>query len=886
MQPERSNAVETIGPYRILERLGAGGMGEVFLAYDDRLDRRVAIKRIRPDAGAKPDRRERFRREARMAARLSHPAIVQVYDILQENDLDYIIMEYVEGATLRKMVERGPLPVRQVLELARELADGLEAAHREGIVHRDLKAENVLVTFSGRPKIMDFGIAKRLLAEEGEESLTAEDAVVGTCRSMSPEQARGEPVDHRTDLFALGVLLYEMLTGTSPFAAENRLATLNRVIHSRQRPIRELASAVPGEVSRLVDDLLEKEPYLRPQSAGQVRRVLDRLSLATVDRGGAGTTIEDRSTGSFDLPTVDAGGVVFVRQSAQRPGEKRSLLESALTVVHLRRRSLVWLAGIALLVGFGIWSYLALRSAEPPLYVAVLAPEIGIGAGNSEFELLASGVRVAVLQGLVLLEGISPQAFEEVDAASGSPREIARAVAADELVGTRLDCRSEVCRVSLTRRRGSDGSVVWAESFDVATDDLSLVAQAVARQAQSAYAERRRRDGATEPEVRKADFEAFLRLRQRFGTPQEAISDSLLQGLQAIRRSSPRFLEAHLLEAEVGRYRFWHSRNPQDLEGAFQRIAEARELAPADPRPLLFLAELALARSDLELARTTLAHLEELLPGDARLLDCRSRLLEAEGKAGEALELKREAIRLQPSSYRLFNLAQAEYRQGEIAAAREHLEQLLQRSPGHVGGLSLVALLEMSNGDLNRAIQIYSDLVRRSESPAQRSNLGLAYFIAGRYPEAAAIFRGLLAKEPKNPRYILNLADTYSLMGRPAEAREAYRRVVALAEADIATTPQLLTVKAQALAHLGQGPQAVTALQEALRLAPDQGPVAYEAAVVYSLLGEEDSALVSAEKAIRSGLGPHWFSFPWFEALRKHPGFRDVLAAASPPSRS
>lgn len=880
MQPERSNAAETIGPYRILERLGAGGMGEVFLAYDSRLDRRVALKRIRPDAGAKPDRRERFRREARMAARLSHPAIVQVYDILQENGLDYIVMEYVEGETLREMVERGPLPVRRAVELARELADGLEAAHRQGIVHRDLKSENVLVTESGRPKITDFGIAKRLLATEGEESLTAEDAVVGTCRSMSPEQARGEEVDHRTDLFALGVLLYEALAGVSPFAAENRLATLNRVIFARQRSIRELAPAVPEELSRLVDHLLVKEPRMRPQSAAQVRRELDRLALPPGDSGD-----EDVATEAWprlamkDLPTLEVSASAASAPGAPPPG-------SALSTAVLPRRRLARAGGLALLAAGGISTWLALRPAEPPLYVAVLAPEIGTGAGNGEIELLASGVRVALLQGLVSLEGISPQAFEEVDAASGSPREIARAVAADELVGTRLDCRSEVCRVSLTRRKGSDGSVVHAESFDVPAEDLSIAARATALRLLDQFPEHRRRDESPLFEVREADFDKLLRLRQRFGTPQEALADSFLEELRAIRRGSPRFLDSYLLEAQAGRFRFWHSRDPQDLEEAFQRIAEARNLAPGDPRPLATLTDLALARNDVQLAYETLARLEELIPGDARLLDLRSRILETEGKAGDAVKLKREAVRLRPSSVRLFNLAQAEYRQGEIAAAREHLEQLLQRSPGHSGGLFLVALLEMSNGDLNRAIRIFSDLAARSKSPSHRSNLGLAYFIAGRYPEAAATFRVVLAEEPKNPGYTLNLADVYSLMGRHAEAREAYRHVVELAEADVAATPQILTVKAQALAHLGQGRKAVQALEEARRLAPDQGPVAYEAAVVYSLLGEENSALVSAEKAIRSGLGPRWFSFPWFEALRKHPGFREVMAAASHPSAS
>jgi serine/threonine-protein kinase len=228
-----SEIPQKIGPYRVLQRLGAGGMGEVFLAHDERLDRRVAVKRIRPDAKISPDQRERFRREARVAARLNHPAIVQVYDILAEGDVEHIVMEYVEGASLRDLASQGPLDLDLTLRLAREIADGLDAAHHEGIVHRDLKTENVLVTRTGHAKISDFGIAKRLLAGPPEPELTGADMVVGTYRVMSPEQARGEAVDHRSDLFSFGILLYEILTGRSPFTAENALATLSR--RSRRR---------------------------------------------------------------------------------------------------------------------------------------------------------------------------------------------------------------------------------------------------------------------------------------------------------------------------------------------------------------------------------------------------------------------------------------------------------------------------------------------------------------------------------------------------------------------------------------------------------------------------------------------------------------------------
>ncbi|HEY2289629.1 MAG TPA: protein kinase [Thermoanaerobaculia bacterium] len=305
---EQESSLGQIGPYQILKRIGVGGMGEVFLAYDSRLDRRVAIKRIRPGSGVTPVSRERFRREARLAARLSHSAIVQVYDILEEEGSEYIVMEYVEGTTLRDQVRRGPMEVRAALELARELAAGLDTAHRQGIIHRDLKTENVLISTSGGAKILDFGIAKRLLDSEEEGSLTAESSILGTCRAMSPEQARGEPVDPSTDLFSLGVLLYEALTGISPFEAESSVSTLSRVILYRQAPAHRLNPAIPRQLSELIDRLLEKTAAMRPGSAAEVRRELEEIAarLATTSSSGApaGGTVatETESLTLVDLP--------------------------------------------------------------------------------------------------------------------------------------------------------------------------------------------------------------------------------------------------------------------------------------------------------------------------------------------------------------------------------------------------------------------------------------------------------------------------------------------------------------------------------------------------------------------------------------------------------
>jgi serine/threonine-protein kinase len=838
--------MKRIGPYRVLEPLGRGGMGEVFLAYDDRLDRRVAIKRIRPDAGITPERRERFRREARLSARLNHPAIVQIYDILTEDDLESIVMEYVEGADLHALLGRGPLDVEQTVRLARQLADGLDAAHRQGIVHRDLKAENVLVTASGQAKITDFGIARLLAqASDGEESLTRVDAVLGTCRIMSPEQARGEPVDRRTDLFAFGVLLYEALTGISPFQAENALATLNRVVHHRQCPVREVNPAVPERLSVLVDNLLEKEPALRPSSAGQVLRALDEIANDSAATLG---TLQETVQGEPGAPPVR---------------RRRLLVASILALAALAA------AGVG---------YLAVpRTAARPLYVGVLRPEIG--GGNREAEILAAGVRIALLKGLVSLEGISAQGFDEVDAAAGSPRQVARAVSVDEIVRSRLDCRPEACRVALDRLR-ADGGVRRSVRFEVPTDDLSVAASVVAQNLRQVYGDHRIRRGTAEFAVSGPDLAEYLRLRAALSG--HAPLGSVLQGLDTICARSPRFVDACVLEAEVLRRRFLSSRSPDDLRRAFRLIGDARRVAPDDPAPLVTLVDLALDGNQPALAEQTVADLQALNPGDARVLERRSRLLSSQGRQEEALAMLRKAAQLQPSAKRLRYLAENEFKLGHIPEARRDLDLLLQRSPGDISGLTLLASIEMSSGDLNRAFQIFRGLLERSErSPGlvQLSNFGLTCFLLGRYEEAAATFRCILASEPNNPLYTLNLADACLLLGRRAEAEGLYRRVVELIENDPAAAgTQFLTVKAQALAHLGRGPQAVDAVQEALRLAPDQGPVAYEAAVVYALVGEEESALVNVEKALRLGFEPRWFSFPWFDPLRKRPEWQMLLA--------
>lgn len=288
----------TIGNYRLERRLGVGGMGVVWAARDLRLGRQVAIKQMPARALGDPGRRQRFRREARALARLAHPSVVEIFDLLEDESGPWIVMERVRGRSLAELLRAGPLSPERVLDYGAQIADALAAAHEAGVIHRDLKTENVMLDEAGRIRVLDFGLAKRIdndrdrAPAEGdqaegdqaegnhgerdpsESSLTAQGAVLGTARSMSPEQARGFEVDGRSDLFSLGTLLYECSSGLSPFRAETPLDTLAAILGRHPQPLHQLDPAIAPALSELVDQLLAKSPGDRPASA---RHVVDRL---------------------------------------------------------------------------------------------------------------------------------------------------------------------------------------------------------------------------------------------------------------------------------------------------------------------------------------------------------------------------------------------------------------------------------------------------------------------------------------------------------------------------------------------------------------------------------------------------------------------------------
>ena len=276
MRPETDppeSLPESLGPYRVDAWLGRGAMGEVYRAHDPQGERMVAIKRMVFEGRRRQRFRERVRREVAAMAEVRHPAVVEVYDLFEDGRAQCLVMELVAGISVDELLEHGPLDVDRVVELLRQLAEGLEAVHAQGLVHRDLKSENVVVDTAGHAKLLDFGLALDLETSE-DDRLTTTGHLVGTVHAVAPESITGLPIDHRVDLFALGVLGYQMLTGSPPFEGQTVLETLQKVLLQDPAPF-EKALEVPRRLEKLLLQLLSKDPADRPADA---RAVLDGLA--------------------------------------------------------------------------------------------------------------------------------------------------------------------------------------------------------------------------------------------------------------------------------------------------------------------------------------------------------------------------------------------------------------------------------------------------------------------------------------------------------------------------------------------------------------------------------------------------------------------------------
>jgi tetratricopeptide (TPR) repeat protein/predicted Ser/Thr protein kinase len=875
MEPSDSGP-ERIGRYRIEGRLGSGGMGEVFLAWDEPLQRHVAIKRIRREAGLSGRQRGRFLCEAHRTARVSHPNVVQIFDLLVEDEA--IVMEYIEGRTLGERLAAGRLEMAQVLRLALEIARGLAAAHEAGLVHRDLKAANVLITRAGEhAKIVDFGLAQPVVRKPEDPEFTRKGETVGTPHAMSPEQVRGEQVDERSDLFSFGSLFHEMLTGRPPFRGTDEFDSQWKVLH--EEPVDPLTARMdlPVEAADLLLRLLEKNWDIRPESAREVIEVLERLQIAPA---APRPVVAAPRTG--DHPSGEETILELPKKPGQPHRDRTPPFPAGKPTFWTRRRLLLAGAAALLLVAVATVLFLTFRPARP-LRIAVI---LKTRSSEPELDHAGSAIQSAALQALTSLEKIKAVSPEEMTRVTGTPARIGKAVSADELLMIFVEREDGTALVTLERVAVDGGTVLGSPApFNVplGRDNRRALARTVSDKVQKAYSKDVRFNL---DEVREDDYASFLDIQERVDDGQARPEDPAR--LEAIMVTSPKFVEAPLLAARIALSQFQARREPADLEHASKLVRRAQTGAGEDLRPLRLELQVALALHQLGEAERILEKLERLDPGDPETLPLQADLAAQQGgpeKEKEAEALLAEAVDQVPSWQNRYLLADFETRHGRIDAAREQIKSILKQSPENVWAREAYGCLELAYGSLDNAEQIYQGLLRDGSARERTlSNLATLRVLNGNLKEAAGFYHQALEEHQDHVNALINLAEVETELKDGNGAAAHYHRALDLLskrEAGAGLLPGEALLKAQCLARLGRTGEAVE-IVTALSQKTDADPqLLFQSALVLSLAGEPADAVTKAKAALAGGISRRLFSGSDLRRLREDPELRQWFPTTS-----
>ena len=832
----------TVAHYRVEERLGGGGMGVVYRARDLRLDRDVALKVLPARLHADPGARARLLDEARAASALDHRNVATVYEVGEADDgRPFLAMACYRGETLKKKAARGPLPVEDAVEYVRQAARGLGRAHRAGIVHRDVKPANLIVTDDGEVKVLDFGVAVAGGAAGGS---------AGSAPYMSPEQAQGLPADARTDVWGLGVTLYELLAGERPFGGAFTTATLYAVLHTEPRPLDEARPGLPPGLSDVVGRCLAKDP------AGRFDDV--DAFLEALRPFGAGAA----------PPPAPALGRLRVR---------------------LRRLPLAAQVAVAVAAAFVVAAaaWVALRSAGPDgQHLAVLP--FRTPGGDAETETLAAGLLETVTSRLGQLEQFDGSLWvvpaSEVSPGM-SPSDVRDRLGATLAVDGTVQVEGGRVRLLLnlvdteTRRILGSEQVDYAEGSALAVQDEAVLALVRLLRVEVAPAAREAlAAGGTDDAEANA---LFLRGRGLLREQRSAADVERAAGLlrQATERD-PGFALAHAALAQALWEGYRLTSDPALADGAVVHSERALALDEGSAPVHVATAVIYAGRQEYGRALEALDRALEIAPRNAEAVRQRATVYQSQGRADEAEAAFKQAIALRPDDWRGYSSLGVFYlNEGRLDEAAAMFKGTLDVAPSNLNALNNLGAVLWESGRLTEAEDAFAQVLRIDPDAAVAAeNRATLRFYQGDYARAAELYARERARRPDRPDLSLYLGDAqWWAPGRRDAARASYRAALAAGrrQLGVARSPEVLAVLATAHARLGARDSARAYLAELVGVqTPDAVDpwTAFGVGETYEAVGDRAEAVRWVRSALDRGYGavPLEHS-PWLRDLRRDP---------------
>ncbi|WP_066961519.1 serine/threonine-protein kinase [Microbulbifer sp. Q7] len=812
--------------YRIRSTLGAGGMGVVYLADDLKLHRQVAIKKLKDDA-ASQNARDRIQQEARLLAQLNHPNIVALHDVLEDNGSVALVMEYIEGTTLRAwMRERSP-SLQQKLSLLMQICLGLSEAHSLGIIHRDLKSDNILIAENtkGEPvaKITDFGIAKSQQLDE--KTLTAENQLAGTITAMSPEQILGKPLDARSDLFSLGTIAYELLTGSRPFGKNDigALAMANRVTNDPHTPPETAWPDIPEPLAILLDKLLSKDTKQRPQSASDVYEVLAYLIEQTL------------TSNSFDLSKT-----------------------ATLLITRPKKNQWIKLGTAIAIVALCYAGYWAINREQQPIFVATLPIKMQAADNLPEKEKEHALSFISESSNSAILNLKHTYLIRN---STESSSEIVIPTNTTDIIQPEAICDLTKCEITFSRINSKNNSIIATTKASMLSAKLYDSNSSIQLAINELFNDRHL---SATPNISSDEFKRYFEISESINSGK--INSENLQLLESLIYQNPDFPNGYLLFIRTAEQLFNRS-NDESIHKKIEALLTHLNTSTIQKnRRLQIEAQAHIALGNGEKAEKIISTLRELGYSQPEMYTLAAKMELSKGNNSKANDYIDMAIELFPTRRNYYLKSYINYSIGNHHEAKKNIEKFLELSPDHKSGLGLLAAIDLQTGNLNNSIKSLLKISDEDRSAPNKVNLGFAYMLQKKYMHAMKQFESALALQPENLGTKINLADSLKALGMLNKANQTYESIKNSDNTSQNWKTQLF--KAVAESNLGQTREATRRLHSIRKEAENDYLYRYNAAIVYLASGDTNMAEIYIEALLNEDkISPVLLRYPGFESI-------------------